>query len=313
MKRLEKGSRLHDISRGIDAYKDLYVEDIRATDDTVHLNNGDIVYAGQLTHDVTEDAKRRIQIREVIRAHLDKERELFRHGIKVLSLFFIDEVAKYRDYQREDTLGDYAQMFEEEYETIRDDLLAELALDDTTTTAAFQEYLRRDETSAAHEGYFSIDKKTKHQVDGKVSGRGDDKGLSTDTDAYHLILKGKERLLSFAEPVRFIFSHSALREGWDNSNVFAMGMLKKSDNTVSRRQGIGRGLRLAVNQTGERIDNPVTVHDINELTGVTDESYTDFVTGLQKNLGVAGCTAAQSQRGVLQGQNVSDNRSRVGI
>jgi type III restriction enzyme len=135
-----------------------------------------------------------------------------------------------------------------------------------------------------HEGYFSIDKKTKHQIDGKVSGRGDDKGQSTDTDAYDLILKDKERLLSFAEPVRFIFSHSALREGWDNPNVFVMGMLKKSDNTVSRRQEIGRGLRLAVNQHGERMDNPVTVHDINELTVVTDESYTDFVAGLQREI-----------------------------
>jgi len=137
---------------------------------------------------------------------------------------------------------------------------------------------------AVHEGYFAIDKKTKHLVDPTVSGRGDDKGHSTDADAYDLILKNKERLLSFDEPVRFIFSHSALREGWDNPNVFAMGMLKKSDNTVSRRQEIGRGLRIAVDQHGERMDNPVTVHDINELTVVTDESYTDFVAGLQKEI-----------------------------
>ena len=116
---------------------------------------------------------------------------------------------------------------------------------------------------------------------------GDEKGQSTDVDAYDLILKDKERLLSFDEPVRFIFSHSALREGWDNPNVFTMGMLKKSDNTVSRRQEIGRGLRLAVNQQGERMDDPTTVHDINELTVVTDESYTAFVDGLQKELSEA--------------------------
>lgn len=283
VKRLDKGDNLHAISGGIEAYKGLFITNIDANRDVLELSNGDVVIAGQLAdRDVTEETKRRIQIREVIRAHLDKERELFSRGIKVLSLFFIDEVAKYRDYDREDTLGDYARIFEEEYEAVRDDVLGELALDEST--AAHQEYLLRDEIGKVHEGYFSIDKKSKRQVDGKVSGRGDDKGQSTDTDAYDLILKNKERLLSFEEPVRFIFSHSALREGWDNPNVFVMGMLKKSDNTVSRRQEIGRGLRLAVDQHGERMDNPVVVHDINELTVVTDESYTDFVTGLQKEI-----------------------------
>ncbi|MGB3168878.1 MAG: DEAD/DEAH box helicase family protein [Rhodococcus sp. (in: high G+C Gram-positive bacteria)] len=283
VKRLDVGANLHDVSNGIEAYKGLLITEVDANRDVITLSNGDDVVAGQLAdRDVTEETKRRIQIREVIHAHLDKERELFSQGVKVLSLFFIDEVAKYRDYDREDTLGDYALFFQEEYETIRDEVLGELALDDAT--AAYQKYLRRDEVRAVHEGYFSIDKKTKRQVDGKVSGRGDDKGQSSDTDAYDLILKNKERLLSFAEPVRFLFSHSALREGWDNPNVFVMGMLKKSDNTVSRRQEIGRGLRLAVDQHGERMDNPATVHDINELTVVTDESYTDFVTGLQKEI-----------------------------
>ncbi|MGX4710480.1 type III restriction-modification system endonuclease [Rhodococcus ruber] len=283
VKRLSKGDNLHDISGGIEAYKGLFITDIDANRDVIELSNGDVVVAGQLAdRDVTEETKRRIQIREVIRAHLDKERELHAQGIKVLSLFFIDAVAKYRDYDREDTLGDYARCFEEEYALIRDEVLGELALDGATE--AYQEYLRRDDVRAVHEGYFSIDKKTKRQIDGKVSGRGDDKGESTDTDAYDLILKNKERLLSFAEPVRFLFSHSALREGWDNPNVFVMGMLKKSDNTTSRRQEIGRGLRLAVDQHGVRMDNPVTVHDINELTVVTDESYTDFVIGLQQEI-----------------------------
>ncbi|MGA4508625.1 type III restriction-modification system endonuclease [Propionibacteriaceae bacterium G1746] len=283
IKRLDVGTNLHDVSNGIEAYKGLFITEVDANRDVIELSNGDVVIAGQLAdRDVTEETKRRIQIREVVRAHLDKERELFSQGIKVLSLFFIDEVAKYRDYSREDTLGDYARMFEEEYAVIRDDVLGELAIDDATSE--YQQYLRRDEAGAVHEGYFSIDKKSKHQVDGKVSARGDDKGQSTDTDAYDLILKDKERLLSTTEPVRFIFSHSALREGWDNPNVFVMGMLKKSDNTVSRRQEIGRGLRLAVNQHGERMDHPATVHEINELTVVTDESYTDFVTGLQKEI-----------------------------
>ncbi|WP_445155079.1 type III restriction-modification system endonuclease [Arthrobacter sp. Hor0625] len=283
VKRLDVGSNLHDLSNGIEAYKGLFVTEIDANRDVIELSNGDVVIAGQLAdRDVTQETKRRIQIREVIRAHLDKERELFSQGIKVLSLFFIDEVTKYRDYDREDTLGDYARVFEEEYTAVRDDVLSELAIDEAAS--AYQEYLRRDDARAVHEGYFSIDKKTKRQVEGKVSGRGDDKGQSTDSDAYDLILKQKERLLSFEERVRFIFSHSALREGWDNPNVFVMGMLKKSDNTISRRQEIGRGLRLAVDQHGERMDNPVTVHDINELTVVTDEAYTDFVAGLQREI-----------------------------
>ncbi|MFJ9978347.1 type III restriction-modification system endonuclease [Streptomyces cyaneofuscatus] len=283
VKRLDAGANLHDISGGIEAYKGLFIADIDATRDVIELSNGDVVSAGQLAdRDVTEETKRRLQLREVVRAHVDKERELFSQGIKVLSLFFIDEVAKYRDYDRQDTLGDYARMFEEEYAAIRDEVLGEMELDEAT--AKYQHYLRRDEVRAVHEGYFSIDKKSKRQVDGKVSARGEEKGQSTDSDAYDLILKDKERLLSFDEPVRFLFSHSALREGWDNPNVFVMGMLKKSDNTVSRRQEIGRGLRLSVDQHGERMDNPVTVHDINELTVVTDESYSDFVAGLQKEI-----------------------------
>jgi len=283
VKRIDQGTNLHDLSNGIEAYKGLFVVDIDANRDVIELSNGDIVVAGQLAdRDVTEESKRRIQIREVIRAHLDKERELHVQDIKVLSLFFIDEVVKYRDYSRDDTLGDYARVFEEEYAAAVADLLGELALD--PAAEAYHAYLQRDSVGAVHEGYFSIDKKTKRLVDPEMKKTGDEKGQSTDADAYDLILKDKERLLSLDEPVRFIFSHSALREGWDNPNVFVMGMLKKSDNTISRRQEIGRGLRLAVDQHGERQDNPITVHDINELTVVTDESYTDFVAGLQREI-----------------------------
>jgi type III restriction enzyme len=282
VKRLDLGARLHDISDGIEAYKDLIITDIDANRDVIELSDGNIVAAGQITADVTDEAKRRIQIREVIRAHLDKERELFGQGIKVLSLFFIDEVAKYRDYEREDTLGDYARVFEEEYRALAADELSQLDFD--TEAEAYRHHLESIRVEKTHQGYFSIDKKTKRLVDPSVAKRGEDAGQSTDVGAYDLILKNKERLLSFDEPVRFIFSHSALREGWDNPNIFVMGMLKKSDNTLSRRQEIGRGLRLAVDQHGERMDNPVTVHDINELTVVTDESYTNFVAGLQKEI-----------------------------
>lgn len=280
---LDIGTRLHDVSGGIEAYKGLLITDIDANRDVIELSNSDVVVAGQLAdRDLTESSKRRIQIREVIRAHLDKERDLLGQGIKVLSLFFIDEVAKYRDYDQEDTLGDYARVFEEEYVAAVDDILKEDALNELTS--AYQKYLQRDEVRAVHQGYFSIDKKTKRFVNPNVAQRGEERGQSTDADAYDLILRDKERLLSLAEPVRFIFSHSALREGWDSPNVFAMGILKKSDNTISRRQEIGRGLRLAVDQRGDRVDDPANVHDINELTVVTDESYTQFVAGLQEEI-----------------------------
>lgn len=282
VKRLSQRSNLHDISGGIEAYKGLFIRDIDANRDIIELSNGAIIGAGEVTQDVAEDQKRRIQIREVIRAHLDKERELFGQGIKILSLFFIDEVAKYRDYDREDTLGEYARVFEEEYAAVLADHLGQLDLDDAAER--YRKHVEAIPVRSTHEGYFSIDKKTKQFVDGKIAARGEFAGQSDDVDAYDLILKDKERLLSFEEPVRFIWSHSALREGWDNPNVFVMGILKKSDNTTTRRQEIGRGLRLSVDQHGERMDNPVTVHDVNELTVVTDESYTDFVTALQKEI-----------------------------
>lgn len=282
MKRLSQGTNLHDISGGIESYKGLLIRDVDANRDIIELSNGDIISAGEVTEDVTEDQKRRIQIREVIRAHLDKERELFAQGIKALSLFFIDEVVKYRDYDREDTLGEYARGFEEEYESVLTDYLGQLDLDEAAER--YRKHIEAIPVRSTHEGYFSIDKKTGRSIDGKIAARGDFSGQSDDVDAYDLILKDKERLLSFEEPLRFIWSHSALREGWDNPNVFVMGMLKKSDNTTTRRQEIGRGLRLSVDQHGERMDNPVTVHDINELTVVTDESYTEFVTALQKEI-----------------------------
>ena len=280
--RLQKGSRLHDLSGEIEAYRNLVVVDVDANRDIIELSNGDVITAGQVTQDITDDAKRRIQIREVIRAHLDKERELYAQGIKTLSLFFIDEVAKYRDYSREDTLGDYARVFEEEYEALVAEALGQLDLDEASERYRF--HLQSIAVGETHQGYFSIDKKSGRSVDGAIKKTGETAGQSDDVDAYDLILKDKERLLSFEEPVRFIWSHSALREGWDNPNVFVMGMLKKSDNTTTRRQEIGRGLRLSVDQQGERMDNPVTVHDINELTVVTDESYTDFVTALQREI-----------------------------
>jgi type III restriction enzyme len=274
---LEKRSNLFDESGGLDQYNDYVISQIDYTTDTVEFTNGQKIVAGEAVGDVNEMAMRRIQIRETIKAHFDKEKQLFSQGIKVLSLFFIDEVVKYRDYSQADEKGEYAHIFEEEYEILKNEYLSELALDNVE----YRKYIDRINVIQTHNGYFSIDKKTKRLKDPEVGKKSVD---SDDVDAYDLILKDKERLLSFDEPVRFIFSHSALREGWDNPNVFVMCMLKHSDNTISRRQEVGRGLRLSVNQFGERQDNPSTVHTINVLTVVASESYKDFVANLQKEI-----------------------------
>ena len=280
VKRLERGKDLFVESNELDQYRGFVIAQIDANKDTVEFTNGHVLSAGDATGDITEMAIRRIQIREAIRAHLEKEQVLFAQGIKVLSLFFIDEVVKYRDYSQTDEQGEYARIFEEEYERLKAEYLSLLPLDG----GVYQEYLKGIQVGRTHNGYFSIDKKTKKLTDPSFKARGEDAGLSDDVDAYDLILKDKERLLSFAEPVRFIFSHSALREGWDNPNVFVMCMLKHSDNTISRRQEVGRGLRISVNQIGDRMDNPATVHDVNILTVVASESYKDFVGNLQREI-----------------------------
>jgi type III restriction enzyme len=275
VKILGKGDNLFDLSNGLDQYKGFVISDINAINDKVSFTNGIELFAGEATGDVNVMALRRIQIREAIKAHLEKEQVLFHQGIKVLTLFFIDEVSKYRIYgETGEEGGEYAKIFEEVYI----ECLNELGLLDKPE---YLKYLNGIDVRKTHNGYFSIDKKTKHFVDpatGKKSTETDD------VDAYDLILKDKERLLSFEEPVRFIFSHSALREGWDNPNVFVICTLKHSDNTISRRQEVGRGLRLAVNQQGERMDNPNTVHQINVLTVVASESYKDFVAALQRDI-----------------------------
>ena len=258
---------------------DFVIVQIDANNDTIEFTNGHVLSAGDATGDVTESTIRRIQIREAIRAHLEKEQRLFPQGIKVLSLFFIDEVVKYRDYSEPDEQGDYARIFEDEYEQLKNEYLSELPLDNHE----YRKHLYEIQVGRTHDGYFSIDKKNK-LVDPQVKKRGEEAGLSDDVNAYDLILKNKERLLSFEEPVRFIFSHSALREGWDNPNVFVMCMLKHSDNTISRRQEVGRGLRLSVNQHGDRMDYAATVHDINILTVVASESYKEFVSNLQREI-----------------------------
>lgn len=278
VRKLSKGDNLFDMSNGLDQYRDGFVvADINANSDALSFTNGVELTVGDATGDVTEAALRRIQIREAIKAHFDKEQALFQQGVKVLTLYFIDEVVKYRDYSQPDKKGEYARIFEEEYQLYLNEVLD---LDETP----YIKYLKGIAADSTHRGYFSIDKKSKQLSDPKVAARGENAGLSDDVDAYDLILKHKERLLSLSEPVRFIFSHSALREGWDNPNVFVICALKHSDNTISRRQEVGRGLRLSVNQSGDRMDHPATVHDVNVLTVVASESYKDFVAALQKDI-----------------------------
>lgn len=254
----------------------------------VVLMNGLEIHPGEAIGNISERDMRRIQIRETILSHFEKEEELFKRGIKTLSLFFIDEVAKYRQYDDEgnELLGEYGKIFEEEYLDI---LNSKLSLFDSD----YQRYLRRIDVQDTHRGYFSIDKKTGRAINSTGGGRGrgrrgggDD--ISDDVSAYDLILKKKEVLLSFEEPTRFIFSHSALREGWDNPNVFQICTLKHSDNTVQKRQEVGRGMRLCVNADGIRMDSGVLgenqVQELNKLTVIASESYKTFVEDLQKNI-----------------------------
>ncbi|NLT70430.1 MAG: DEAD/DEAH box helicase family protein, partial [Verrucomicrobiaceae bacterium] len=277
-RKLKKGDDLHDLSGGLEQYRGLVVSEINANDNTVSFLNGLVLHSGEATGDVNEAALRRIQIREAIKAHFEKEQLLFPQGIKVLSLFFIDEVAKYRQYSDDaEQAGEYARIFEEEYDLRLNEVL-------TLENTPYNRYIKGIQAAKTHNGYFSQDKRSKRLVDPTVKTRGESAGEADDVDAYDLILKDKERLLSLDEPVRFVFSHSALREGWDNPNVFVICALKHSDNTVSRRQEVGRGMRLSVNANGERMDDPAVVHEINVLTVVANESYKDFVGGLQKDI-----------------------------
>lgn len=274
------GDNLFYISQEMEQYKGYTISSIDPTTDTVIFTNGESLHAGEVVGDVSEQDMRRIQIRETILSHFEKEEKLFNKGIKTLSLFFIDEVAKYRQYDEDgnDILGEYGKIFEEEYLSVLNDNL-------TMFDTAYQTYLRTtcDDVHAIHKGYFSIDKKG-HAIDSTTK-RGSE--FSDDTSAYDLILKNKERLLSFEEPTRFIFSHSALREGWDNPNVFQICTLRHTNSQTAKRQEVGRGLRLCVNQQGNRMDVQTcggAVHDINVLTVIANESYKDFVSALQLDI-----------------------------
>ena len=263
----------------LEEYQGYTISEIDPISATVTFTNGEVITRGDVVGDISEKDMRRIQIRETIISHFKKEESLFNKGIKTLSLFFIDEVAKYRQYDEDgnELLGDYGQVFEQEYISVLNEYI-------TLFDTPYQDYLRSINVADTHKGYFSIDKKTGHSIDSTLK-RGSE--FSDDISAYDLILKYKELLLSFDEPTRFIFSHSALREGWDNPNVFQICTLKHSDSATQKRQEVGRGMRLCVNQNGDRMDAETcgtTVHDINLLTVIASESYAPFVSDLQKQI-----------------------------
>lgn len=262
---------------GLAQYEDFVISEINPRGrGYVTFLNGTTIYCGDVVGDTNEEAMQRVQIRQTIIAHLTKEKELFNRGIKCLSLFFIDEVSHYRKYDDEgnEVKGKFQRIFEEEYARIVNDFIS-------CFDTPYDMYLRRFKPYETHKGYFSIDKKGR-SVNSDTK-RGSD--ISDDISAYDLILKNKERLLSFEEPTRFIFSHSALREGWDNPNVFQICTLRHSNSTTAKRQEVGRGLRICVDKNGIRQDKELLgedVHEINQLTVIANESYTDFTTALQR-------------------------------
>lgn len=271
---------LYSLSNELEQYKGYHVSEINPVTNSLTFTNGVKIEKGMIcSNGQEEELLRRIQIRETIRSHFAKEQELFHKGIKTLSLFFIDKVDHYRKYDDEgnELPSEYGTMFEEEYRRIREE-------NRELFDSAYQDYLDSISVEKTHAGYFSIDKKGR-SVDSKVK-RGDES--SDDESAYDLILKDKEKLLSLDNPVRFIFSHSALREGWDNPNVFQICTLKHGgDSSTNKRQEVGRGLRLCVNQDGTRMDERVLgdqVQQINKLTVIASDGYETFVRDLQKDI-----------------------------
>ena len=269
----------YDPASRLSVYKNNYiVDEIDYFSNSIKLLNGIVLHAGEVIGDDSEDMIRRIQIRETIASHLEKEQDNFHKGIKTLSLFFIDEVKKYRDYSEPDEKGEYAKIFEEEYSWA----VADFCNSPTNNDEEYKKYLLQFTSDQVHKGYFSVDKKG-HAVDSKADRK---TGLSDDQSAYDLILKNKERLLSFEEPTRFVFSHSALREGWDNPNVFQICFLRHTKSETQKRQEVGRGLRIAVDKNGNRQD-ATALNDffaVNKLTVIANEDYDSFIKGLQSEI-----------------------------
>lgn len=268
-KTVRVGQDLFDISGEREVYSGYIINNIDCYpgNEIVEFTNGTHLPLGMEMGNISEDDIKRGQISATIKHHLDRELRLVPQGIKVLSLFFIDRVDNYRIYDRDGNphKSKYALMFEEEYSKL-------IKLPKYRTLFEDHNYMLNDDPGIVHDGYFSIDKK------GRIKDtRGD---TLADHDTYNLIMKEKEKLLSFETPLRFIFSHSALKEGWDNPNVFQICTLIEARETLTRRQKIGRGLRLCVNQEGERIFDP----QINTLSVMANESFAEFAEKLQSEM-----------------------------
>ena len=305
-KKVGIGFDLYENSGEMEEYRDNFiVKAIDGRDDSIEFVNGIKICAGDVIGKVGEEQLRRIQIRETILSHIERERQLFYKGIKVLSLFFIDEVEHYRKYDNSGNPenGIFVDMFEEEYEDIVKNLQIEICED------GYIKYLQAISAKKTHAGYFSIDKKGR-MINSKV---GRSETSSNDVDAYDLIMKNKELLLDRnpgKSPVRFIFSHSALREGWDNPNVFQICTLKQSSSDVRKRQEVGRGMRLCVNEHGDRMDENALgndVHNINVLTVIASESYDKFAKSLQSEIAEAvGSRPRQVTESIFENAKVHD-------
>ncbi len=274
---VKKGDDLFEISGGRKVYEGYIINDIYCEKGNEYIDftsRSDVIELNQSIGDVNQDEFKRLQIRKTIEEHLDKELRLKSKGLKVLSLFFIDRVKNYRSYDNEGNpkKGKYAGMFEEEYREI---------IRKPKYRALFENVDINTEVELVHNGYFAIDKKKDSKGENFFKeSKGDEGKTLADESAYQLIMKDKEKLLSFDSKLKFIFSHSALREGWDNPNVFQICTLNETGSEMKKRQEIGRGLRIAVNQDGERVHG----FDVNTLTVMANESYEDFVNALQKEM-----------------------------
>jgi len=279
--KVEYGTDLYKLSNEREIYRNGYVIDyLDVTDQSITLSNGNTLYKGDTQGGLTDDIMK-YQIEKNVEEHLKKEKKLHSKGIKVLSLFFIDKVANYRTYDTSGNAvkGKFAQWFEEIY-------------NDYISKPAYK-VLNRFPVEETHNGYFSTDTK------GKVKDTNGE--TKADNDTYSLIMKDKEKLLNIDNSLRFIFSHSALREGWDNPNVFQICTLNETKSDIKKRQEIGRGLRLAVDQTGKRTYD----QNINRLTVIANESYDDFAKALQKEI--------EEDCGVSFTGRIKQKRERVAI
>jgi type III restriction enzyme len=262
--KIEPGANLFELSNGREVYEDYILDEINMENSSITFTNGRTFYVGQKDESNHEEIIK-YQIERTIENHFEKELKLAEQGIKILSLFFIDKVANYRQYRENGfEKGKFAVWFEEAFNKIR-------------TKPKFAKILTDFTAGQVHGGYFAADKKGRW----KDSRDSEDGGKTKDDDsAYELIMKDKERLLDARQPLRFIFSHSALREGWDNPNVFNICTLNETSSEMKKRQEIGRGLRLPVNARGERIRD----ENVNVLTIIANESYEDFSRKLQAEI-----------------------------